>query len=143
MKIKQIQIDYICIIQFFLMKKIILPRNILLLIVLPLAVLCLTTCTDKEDPPDQYITTPIAGFTYTGNDGPAPVTIQFYNTSLNSDIFEWTFGDGYTSSERDPKHTYYNTTMEVKTFLVVLKATDSSSGLFQRKSKSIGIQPGQ
>lgn len=100
-----------------------------------------SSCSDKEDQPDQYINTPIAGFTYQGNDGPAPVTIQFYNTSQNADLFEWTFGDGYSSSERDPSHTYYNTTQEVKTYLVTLKATDSSTGLYQRKSKSIAIQP--
>lgn len=113
------------------------------LITMIFMLLVITSCSEKEDPPDQYINTPIAGFTYTGNDGPAPVTIQFYNTSLNADRFEWEFGDGYTSTERDPQHTYYNTTMEAKTFLVVLKAIDSTSGLFQRKSKSIAIQPGK
>lgn len=111
------------------------------LLILP--VLFIISCTDSDDPPDQYINTPIAGFTYTGNDGPAPVTIQFYNTSQNADQFYWEFGDGYTSAERDPSHTYYNTTQEVKTFLVTLKATDSSTGLYQRKSKSLAIQPGK
>jgi hypothetical protein len=43
--------------------------------------------------------------------------------------------------ERDPSHTYHNTTQEPKTFLVVLKATESATGLWQRKSKSIAIQP--
>ena len=106
-------------------------------------IITFNSCSKDDNPPDQYINTPIAGFTYQGNDGPAPVTIQFYNTSQNADVFEWSFGDGYTSNERDPSHTYYNTTQETKTYLVTLKATDTSSGLFQRKSKSIAIQPGK
>ena len=55
---------------------------------------------------------------------------------------EWDFGDGGTSNERDPLHVYHNTSGDVKNFLVVLKATDSTSGLFQRKSKTLAIQPG-
>ncbi len=100
------------------------------------------SCDKKEDIPDHYVNTPIAGFTWTGNDGPAPVTIQFVNTSENADLFEWDFGDGGTSVERDPQHTYHNTTNLSKAFSITLKATDSSSGLFQRKSKVIEIQPG-
>lgn len=100
------------------------------------------SCTDKNDPPDFHINTPIAGFTWTGNDRPAPVTVQFVNTSLNADNFEWDFGDGKTSAQRDPQHTYNNTTGQDKNFNVVLKATDSGTGLYQRKSKVIVIQPG-
>jgi PKD repeat protein len=108
-----------------------------------LFMILVTSCNKDENQPDYYTNTPIAGFTYQGNDGPAPVTIEFYNTSQNADVFEWTFGDGYSSNERDPSHKYYNTTNEVKTYLVVLKAIDSSSGLYQRQSKSIAIQPGK
>jgi PKD repeat protein len=104
--------------------------------------LIVSSCSKEEDQPDYYINTPIAGFTYTGNDGPAPVSVQFYNTSQNADSFEWSFGDGATSSERDPKHTYHNSSNETKTFLVILKATETSTGLYQRKSKSIAVQPG-
>jgi PKD repeat protein len=118
-------------------------KGFIRLIVISLITAVFFSCSKKEDQPDYYVNTPIAGFTYTGNDHAAPVTIQFYNTSQNADVFEWTFGDGYTSSERDPSHTYYNTTLEVKTYLVVLKATDSSTGQYQRKSKSIAIQPGK
>jgi PKD repeat protein len=121
-----------------------MTRNVFIKITgILLITIILSSCSKKEDQPDYYVNTPIAGFTYQGNDGPAPVTIKFYNTSLNADIFEWDFGDGYSSNERDPSHTYYNTTNDVKTFLVVLKATDSHSGLFQRQSKSIAIQPGK
>jgi PKD repeat protein len=100
------------------------------------------SCTSKEDKPDYYVNTPIAGFSWTGNDGPAPVNVQFVNTSQYSDLFEWDFDDGQTSSAREPQHTFYNSSNMPKNFNVVLKATDSSSGLFQRRSRVIVIQPG-
>jgi len=100
------------------------------------------SCTSKDDPPDIYINTPIAGFTWTGNDHPAPVNVQFVNTSEYADQFEWDFGDGQTSTQRDPRHTYYNTSGQPRNFTVILKATDSGTGLFQRRSKVIVIQPG-
>jgi len=100
------------------------------------------SCNKNEDQPDYYVNTPIAGFSYTGNDGPAPVTIQFYNTSQYADQFEWSIDNAPFSTERDPAHVFHNAGSEVKTFLVTLKATDSSSGQYQRKSKSIAVQPG-
>ncbi len=101
----------------------------------------LTACQEKEDQPDYYTNTPIAGFSWTGNEGPAPVTVQFINLSENADKFDWEFGDGQISTEHSPEHTFNNFTDEPKNFLVVLKATDTYSGLFQRKSRVIVIQP--
>jgi len=118
-----------------------LKRSVLLIIQTALIFILINSCTEKKDPPDYYTDTPIAGFSWSGNDGPAPVTVQFINTSLNADQFEWNFDDGQVSSERDPQHTFYNSSKEPKNFNVVLKATDSPSGLFQRKSRVIVIQP--
>lgn len=101
----------------------------------------LHSCMEKDDKPDYYVNTPIAGFSWTGNEGPAPVTIQFINSSENADQFEWNFDDGSTSNDRDPQHTFNNSSAEPKNFNVVLKATDSYSGLFQRRSRVIVIQP--
>jgi PKD repeat protein len=111
--------------------------------ILPVVLLSVffNSCTKQEDLPDYYVNTPIAGFSWTGNEGPAPVTVQFINTSENSDQFEWTFGDGQTSTQRDPVHTFNNSSSEPKNFNVVLKATDTYSGLYQRRSQVIVIQP--
>jgi hypothetical protein len=117
-------------------------RTARLIVQLVLLIIITGSCQPKDDPPDVYVNTPIAGFTWTGNDGAAPVTVQFVNTSENSDQFEWDFGDYATSSARDPQHIYHNSASEPKNFLVVLKATDSGTGLFQRKSHVIVIQPG-
>lgn len=36
----------------------------------------------------------------------APAPITFTNTSLNGDFYEWSFGDGFTSSAQNPTHIY-------------------------------------
>jgi hypothetical protein len=116
-------------------------RPLSLLLELALVWVIFFSCTKKEDPPDYYVNTPIAGFSWSGNEGPAPVTVQFINSSENADQFEWNFDDGQSSSERDPQHTFYNSSNLPKNFNVVLKATDIYSGLYNRRSRVIVIQP--
>ncbi|MFA7199084.1 MAG: PKD domain-containing protein [Methanoculleus sp.] len=48
-----------------------------------------------------------ASFTADPTAGPAPLTVRFTDTSSNSpSSWLWTFGDGNTSTERNPVHTY-------------------------------------
>ncbi len=49
-----------------------------------------------------------AGFAATPTEGPAPLTVDFTNTSAGDyDTCAWTFGDGASSSDcNDPSHTY-------------------------------------
>ncbi len=49
---------------------------------------------------------PIANFSYTNVGCMAPCTVVFNNTSKNADTFEWYFGDGEESNERNPSHLY-------------------------------------
>lgn len=51
-----------------------------------------------------------------------PATIKFTNGSLNATSYKWDFGDGGTSTDKDPSHTYPN----VGTYTVTLSATGSS-----------------
>jgi PKD repeat protein len=113
----------------------------ILIISSSLLILFTISCNKKDDPPDYYVDTPIASFDWQGNDGPAPVSVQFINSSENADKYEWNFDDGGTSTAFEPVHTFNNNTSEPKNFNVVLKATDSYSGLFQRRSRVIVIQP--
>ncbi|MCB0824213.1 MAG: DUF2271 domain-containing protein [Bacteroidales bacterium] len=46
--------------------------------------------------------TPEAGFEYAG----MGLTVDFTNTSANANTYMWDFGDGNTSSENNPSHTY-------------------------------------
>jgi PKD repeat protein len=101
-----------------------------------------TQCNKKPDKPDYYVNTPIAGFGWQGNDGPAPVTVKFHNSSENADSFHWDFGDGVSSDSFEPEHTYHNNSDKDKNYTVVLTATDSGSGLFQKASRVIQIQAG-
>ena len=62
---------------------------------------------------------PVARFTYTGVQDPAPAQVRFGNDSKNAESYEWSFGDGTTSTEAAPTHTYD----ESGNYLVQLKAT--------------------
>lgn len=89
---------------------------------------------------------PVASFSYTGNDGPAPVQIQFTNTSetiiADSCIFTWTFGEnGPSAHDKNPVHTFYNATNSEKVFLVSLEVHDLVSDLIQRRSIAITVKP--
>ncbi len=70
----------------------------LILIVLGIS-LTIGSCKKDEEPP-------VAIFTFTKSAENAPVTVTFTNTSQNSATFLWNFGDGITSTEKDPTHTY-------------------------------------
>lgn len=62
---------------------------------------------------------PIAKFTLPTSEPTAPADIQFKNESQKSESYEWDFGDGNTSTEESPSHTYSTS----GNYLVVLKAT--------------------
>ena len=49
---------------------------------------------------------PVASFEVDQNNVKAPATITFTNTSVNADEFMWNFGDGETTTEQNPTHTY-------------------------------------
>lgn len=50
---------------------------------------------------------PIAAFESSAKDGTAPVSISFYDRSTNNPTgWLWDFGDGTTSNEQNPVHTY-------------------------------------
>ncbi len=59
---------------------------------------------------------PAAGFTYEVND----LTVQFTNTSTNATDYFWDFGDGNTSTDANPSHTYSSQA----TYNVTLTASD-------------------
>jgi hypothetical protein len=50
--------------------------------------------------------TPIASFSTDSSEIAVGQPVVFRNTSHNSEKFEWDFGDGYTSNESNPVHTF-------------------------------------
>lgn len=56
---------------------------------------------------DNTKSTPNAAFSATPYSGPAPITISFADESVNNPTsWFWDFGDGNTSTEQHPEHTY-------------------------------------
>ncbi|MFA6225277.1 MAG: PKD domain-containing protein [Methanoregula sp.] len=50
---------------------------------------------------------PVAGFSATPTSGTIPLTVQFTEKSTGTPLsLEWDFGDGGTSTERNPSYTY-------------------------------------
>ncbi|MFN8455488.1 MAG: PKD domain-containing protein [Anaerolineae bacterium] len=56
---------------------------------------------------EDYVTVrPVAQFDASPKSGPKPLTVSFINQSTSHDLSEWDFGDGQTSTQHDPTHTY-------------------------------------
>ncbi len=100
---------------------------------------------NKIDPPDSA-NYPVAAFSFSGNDGPAPVTVQFTNYSevinLDSCTYTWTFGEhGPQSHIKDPSFTFSNNTNQTKSFPVTLKVHDLISDLSQSRTYTVPVKP--
>jgi PKD repeat protein len=64
---------------------------------------------------------PVADFAFTPSTGTEPLTVQFTDTSVNfPTAWLWTFGDGTTSTERNPTHTF----TAAGAYTVTLRATN-------------------
>lgn len=72
-------------------------------------------------------TNPIAGFSANPTYGNAPITVQFTDESTGSPTsWHWDFGDGSSSTQRNPVHTYqYGGSYDVT--LTVTRTTSSNT----------------
>lgn len=69
-------------------------------------------CTKSITKPNYIpiVQKPIANFTSANNNGcVAPHTVNFTNTSVGAVSYDWSFGDGGTSTAAGPSHVYTNT----------------------------------
>jgi PKD repeat protein len=71
--------------------------------------LVVSTATETSTPAIQFVNvSPYAQFTATPTTGYAPLSVQFTDTSLgNPDGWLWRFGDGNTSTSKNPLHIFY------------------------------------
>jgi PGF-pre-PGF domain-containing protein/PGF-CTERM protein len=75
---------------------------------------------------EETMTVPVARFTANITSGPAPLTVAFTDTSTGADSRSWDFGDGTTSADQSPTHTY-TTPGTYTANLTVANAAGSSS----------------
>ena len=73
--------------------------------------------------------TPVANFSVDATYGDCPLTVQFNDLSENATSWFWDFGDGFTSTEQSPVHTYDS----VGFFNVKLTATNPAGSDIDRK----------
>ncbi len=66
---------------------------------------------------------PKASFTATPRIGHAPLTVKFTDKSSNATSVKWNFGDGTTSTESNPTHTY-KTNKVIEFYTVTLTVTN-------------------
>lgn len=68
-----------------------------------------------------------ADFTVSEDEGCAPFAVEFFDNSQNATNFLWDFGDGGTSSQTNPIHTFNNTTGETIEYEVEMIAWSEHS----------------
>jgi len=76
---------------------------------------------------------PVAIFSFTGYNRPAPCEVTFSNTSTEASTYLWEFGEGGASTDQNPKHTYTNS----GTFTVKLTAVGTGGSNSITKSVTI------
>ena len=84
-----------------------------------------------------------ADFSATNNMGSAPIAVKFTDTSVgsgNNSSFLWNFGDGTTSTERNPSHTY-NRTGTYTVALTVTNPCGATDSILKASYVSVGNVP--
>jgi len=79
---------------------------------------------------------PIAGFAATPTSGTVPLTVDFTDLSTKDPVsWEWTFGDGGTSTGKSPMHEYQT----AGRYTVSLTATNASGSDSETKTRYISV----
>ncbi|PLX10634.1 MAG: hypothetical protein C0597_16475 [Marinilabiliales bacterium] len=79
-----------------------------------------------------------AQFTTDVTEGCNPLTVQFTNNTVNGSIYNWTFGDGSSTTTASPNHLFTNTTISDKPFTVRLRA-ESAEGCVDNAQTDITV----
>ena len=82
-------------------------------------------------------TAAVAQFSIGGGGCTAPCAVTLTNQSQNATSYQWDFGDGQTSTEQNPQHTY---TLG-KTYTIKLTATGPGGSSMLSKDVSIQVPP--
>ena len=78
--------------------------------------------------PTPRVEVPVAEFTEDPFIGTAPLAVQFTDTSIGAPTsWQWDFGDGESSTDQDPLHTYASPGLYVVTLTVANSAGSSKT----------------
>jgi len=117
----------------------------------PTTITYLLTVTDNSGQTDNDITTvtltwppPVADFSGTPTTGTAPLQVTFTDLSTNGPTsWSWSFGDGYTSTQQHPTHTYQNSGGTTLHRTVSLTVTNPDASDTETKTGYIAVVPPQ
>ncbi len=80
--------------------------------------------------------TPVANFTADTTTGPSPVTVKFTDSSSNTPTsWLWDFGDGTTSTDQNPTHTY----SAIGNYTITLTATNNAGSSTLTQTSFINV----
>ncbi|MDR0543230.1 MAG: PKD domain-containing protein [Dysgonamonadaceae bacterium] len=86
---------------------------------------------------EEVSSKPFTAFSADNNIGFAPLTVQFTNQTKFATAYEWDFGDGTTSSDANPSHTYTG----LGTYTVSLKASNATGDSTMVKTDFVAVNP--
>ena len=92
-------------------------------------------------PPPPAVVPPVANFSADLISGVSPLTVHFINLSTNASTYLWNFGDGTTSTEVSPVHTYSTSGVVEVIYIVTLTAIQSSESSNTVYSDQIPLLP--
>lgn len=81
-------------------------------------------CSDTASATVTVAPTVMAMFTHDAQPGCAPLAVQFTNHSTGGNNFQWDFGDGTTSTDPNPSHTYINNSGVLQVMTVSLTVSN-------------------
>lgn len=101
-----------------------------LTILAAMGMLLFTSCSDSQ---------PTAIFNVSNSNPSVGETVYFYNNSIDAEYYEWDFGDGTSSTQMSPAHTYYTSGSKFVTLTALSKRRKKSSMAYsQINVKSTG-----
>ena len=101
----------------------------------------ITAACQKDSNPDPNIYTPIASFDFTTTTTGSVIRVSFLNYSENADKYLWEFGDGNTSTQKNPVKDYPRPVSGLREYNVVLTAYDTVNNTLNRKSRNLVLNP--
>lgn len=96
--------------------------------------MALSSCSKEE-----AIVAPTSVFTADKESGDTPLTVKFTNTSTNAVSYLWDFGDGTTTFERNPTHTFTNISLTNVASITVKLSVANTDKTIAASTKAITV----